>query len=135
MAMFERGKTYKRAYISERLGGGVQDYLPHVGGRITYGAFSLDLNPQAPAVVLPGDGPEIMKWARVFADQQQAIPVFIKKRSNEWTYMGEYRCAELIEDVEVIAVHAHKTGRDDISMVLKLRRERDSHDQHSMSNG
>src|SRR5437868_2056954 len=109
MTTFQRGKTYKRAYISEQLGGGVQDYLPHLGGRITYGAFSLDLNPQAPAVVLPGDGPEIKKWARVFADQREAIPVFIKKRPNEWTYMGEYRCAELIEDSGVIAGYANKT--------------------------
>ena len=124
MTTFERGKTYKRSYISEQLGGGVQDYLPHVGGRITYGAFSLDLNPQAPAVVLPGDGPEIVKCSRVFAEQTEAIPVFIKKRSNEWTYMGEYRCSELIEGAKVIASYAQKTGRKDISMVLKLTRER-----------
>ena len=122
--MFERGKSYKRAYISEQLGGGVQDYLPHADGRVTYGAFSRDLNPQAPSIVLPGTGPEIERWARVFAGMTDSIPVFVKKRSNEWTYMGDYRCVELNEDPEEIRTHAEKTGRDDITMVLKLARDR-----------
>ena len=122
--MFERGKTYKRQEISAVLGGGVQDYLPHSEGRVTYGAFSLDLNPQAPRVILPGNGPEIVKWALVFADQREPVPVFVKKRSNEWTYMGDYRCVRMVDDPAVIEAFAEKTGRDDISMVLYLERER-----------
>jgi hypothetical protein len=123
--MFERNKTYKRAEISAVLGGGVQDYLPHVGGRVVYGAFSRDLNPRAPSVVLPGTGPEIERWARVFAEQGEPIPVFVKRRPNEWTYMGEYRCTNLSEDPDEIALHAAKTERDDISMVLTLTRQQD----------
>jgi hypothetical protein len=122
--MFDRHKSYKREFISAQLGGGTQDYLPHSAQRITYGAFSLDLNPQAPGIVLPGEGPEIERWARVFADQDEAIPVFVEKRSNEWTYMGMYRCVELSEVPELIAQHARKTGRTDITMVLKLARDR-----------
>jgi len=120
--MFERHKSYKRTYISEQLGGGLQDYLPHVDGRVTYGAFSLDHNPQAPLIVLPGLGPEIERWTRVLAEQPEAIPVFVKKRSNEWVYMGVYRCTELSEDEAIIRPHAEKTGRTDISMVLTLAR-------------
>jgi hypothetical protein len=120
--VFERGKSYTRAYISAQLGGGVQDYLPHLDGRITYGAFSLDINPGAPVTILPGTGPEIERWARVFAEQVAPIPVFTKKRSNEWVYRGEYRCVDLTEDPSVIEQHASKTGRDDISMVLTLER-------------
>jgi hypothetical protein len=52
------------------------------------------------------------------------IPVFIKKRSNEWYYMGEYRCVELSEDPTLIQQQAAKTGRDDITMVLRLERAR-----------
>jgi hypothetical protein len=124
--IFERQKTYKREFISAQLGGGLQDYLPHSGGRVTYGAFSLELNPQAPATVLPGTGPEIERWARVFAEQEEAIPVFVKKRSNEWTYMGMYRCTTLLDDDASIAEQAERTGRSDISMVLKLTRDRDA---------
>lgn len=95
-----------------------------VDGRVTYGAFSLDLNPGAPSTVLPGTGPEIEKWARILAEQNEAIPVFIKKRANEWTYMGHYRCVSLSDDPTEIDAHATKTGRRDISMVLKLERDK-----------
>jgi hypothetical protein len=124
--MFERQKSYTRAYISQILGGGVQDYLPHADGKVTYGAFAKDLNPEAPSIVPPGMGEEIERWAHVLFEQKGQIPVFIKKRSNEWTYMGDYRCVGLSEDASDIAVHAKKTGRDDITMVLRLERVRDS---------
>jgi len=120
--MFERHESYKRTYISGQLGGGLQDYLPHVDGRVTYGAFSLDHNPQAPRIVLPGLGPEIERWARVLAEQPEAIPVFVKKRSNEWVYMSVYRCTEVSEDEAIIRQYAEKTGRTNISMVLTLSR-------------
>lgn len=122
--MFERGKTYKREQISKTLGGRVQNFLPNVDGRVTYGAFSRDLNPQAPTVILPGTGHKIERSARLFAEQEEAVPVFLKKRANEWAYMGQYRCVELSEDPELIAAHAAKTGRDDITMVLRLERQR-----------
>jgi len=121
--MFERHKPYKRWYISQQLGGGLQDYLPHAHGRVPYGAFSLELNPQAPGIVLPGTGPEIERWARVLAEQDEAIPVFVKKRTNEWVYMGTYRCTSFSDDQATIQPHAEKTGRADISMVLALTRE------------
>jgi hypothetical protein len=127
--MFERGRSYKRAFISQVLGGGVQDYLPHVDGRVVYGAFSLELNPQAPGIVLPGTGPEIERWARVFAEQEEAIPVFIKRRSNEWTYMGLYRCTGCSDAEADIELHAAKAGRDDISMVFTLVRARESEER------
>jgi len=122
--MFERGKPYKREALSAMLGGGVQDYLPHAGGRVTYGAFLPELNPGAPLIVLPGSGPEIERWGRVFAEQDEAIPVFLKRRSHEWIYRGNYRCVKLDEDPAAIQEQQRKTGRDDISMVLHLVRDR-----------
>ena len=55
----------------------------------------------------------------------QPIPVFIKKRPNEWVYVGEYRCVDMSEDPTDIEPHAMKTGRDDITMVLRLERVRE----------
>lgn len=104
--MFERNKGYKRSEISRLLGGWVQDYLPHSAGRVTYGAFSNDLNPDAPSIVLPGTGEEIERWARVLCEQQDPIPVFVKRRSNEWNYMGTYRCVDLSGNSAAIESHA-----------------------------
>ena len=125
MPGFERGKTYSRTDIQRERGGVVQDYLPHAGGVVVAGCFSKDVNPHAPTVILPGTGPEIEKWARVFARQLNSVPVFIKQRSNTWYCMGKFRCTRLADDAETIAEHSANTARDDVTMVLFL--ERDKH--------
>ena len=124
MTEFVRGTSYTRAQIQRVLGGGVQDYLPHSGGAVVAGCFSKAVNPDAPSIILPGTGVEIEKWARIFATQEYPIPVFIKKRSNEWNCMGSFRCTRLSDDAETIALHSAKTGRDDVTMVLFLERAR-----------
>lgn len=123
MSDFVRMKAYTRRAISNALGGGVQDYLPHTGGRVVAGCFSKDVNPDAPTTVLPGTGVEIEKWAQVFATQQEPIPVFVKHRSNEWTFYGYFRCTTLDRDAERIAVQKRRTGREDITMILTLARD------------
>jgi hypothetical protein len=122
VSAFERGKTYTRHYIQRKLGGGLQDYLPHADGVVVAGCFSQELNPRAPTVILPGTGPEIERWARVFAEQREPVPVFVKQRSNEWYCMGEFRCVRLVEDPAVVAEHAAHARRADVSMVLFLER-------------
>jgi len=56
MLRFELGRTYTRDEISSELGGSPEPYLPTKNGRVTYGAFKRDTNPEAPHVVLPGFG-------------------------------------------------------------------------------
>lgn len=121
---FERGKIYTRSAIQRVVGGGLQDYLPHVNGEVVAGCFSTDLNPQAPNVILPGTGPEIERWARVFAEQRTAVPVFIKQRSNEWYCMGNFRCIRLADDPGTVEEHARRAERDDVTMVLFLERDK-----------
>ena len=125
MTSFERGKTYSRQQIQAVLGGGLQDYLPHVGGVVVAGCFNKEYNPDAPTVILPGEGVEIEKWGRVFAAQTHAIPVFVKKRSNEWHCFGSFKCSRLSDDPATIAEHAKRAGRDNVTMVLFLERQRD----------
>jgi hypothetical protein len=132
---FLRGREYSRKQISDVLGGGVQDYLPHQDGVVVYGAFSKDLNPGAPNVILPGTGPEIERWAHVFAGQEHAIPVFLKRKSNVWYCMGDFRCKRWSEDEATISEHSRAAGRDDVTMVLFLERERLGNDASRESPG
>jgi hypothetical protein len=122
----QRGKVYSRAAIQRMLGGCLQEYLPHVDGRVVAGCFGTDLNPQAPNVILPGTGPEIERWARVFAEQTTTVPVFIKQRSNEWYCMGEFRCVRLADDDATVRDHAQRAKRTDVTMVLFLERVREA---------
>jgi len=119
--MFKKGHKYTRDEIHSVLGGSVEMYLPTKSGRVVYGAFTLNLNPDAPQIVLPGIGPVIEKTARIFAKQQYAIPVFIKRQVNKWEYFGLHKVKRLVEDRKTIAEHERRSGRpNQISMVLFL---------------
>lgn len=117
-------KDYTRAQISKVLGGGVQDYLPHVGGQVVAGCFKKKVNPDAPTTVLPGTGVEIERWAEVFAAQSHPIPVFVKYKPNVWTYFGQFRCVNLDRDPARIESQKRRTGREDITMILTLERDK-----------
>ena len=126
MTVWAIGNRYSRAEIHSRLGGGVQDYLPHRDGEVVCGCFSPKLNPAAPQIILPGNGPGIKKWAEVFAEQPHFVPVFLKRATNEWEYAGDYRVKRRTEDPNEIAQHAKRTGRNDISQVLFLEQSEQS---------
>lgn len=82
MPTFQQGESYTRKEIREAVGGGLQDDLPHQDGRVVAACLSPELNPEAPSVVLPGLGPEIQRWAEVFAKQRGAVPTFLKRATG-----------------------------------------------------
>lgn len=114
------GGRYTRAQIQQAYGGGVQSYLPNRDGRVTCGCFSPDLNPHAPDEILVGDGPNIKESARLLIRQGGAIPVFVKRATNAWEYLGRYRVQDHSLDPAVIAPKAHEAGRSDVYMLLEL---------------
>ena len=118
---FDLGRAYTRAQVHDALGGGVEDYLPYVDGVVVCGCFDPDLNPDAPDVVLPGFGPAIERWAEVFAGQRTAVPCFLKRGTNAWEYVGDFRVRESSRspaEIERWARVAHRSG--DVSMVLHM---------------
>lgn len=102
---FQLGKAYTRKVISSILGGSEIEYLPMENGRVVCGCFTLDHNPEAPDIVIPGNGRIIKKEAGIFCKQDYPIPVFIKRRVNEWEYVGHYKVARFSEDSAEIATH------------------------------
>ena len=118
----EIGKCYTRGQIHDRLGGGVQDYLPHQDLQVVCGCLKTDTNPNAPDVVLPGKGPSIQRWAKVFRDQRHPVPIFLKQAINAWKYVGDYQVDRWTEDHSEIAAHAKRAARNDVTSVLFLKR-------------
>ena len=118
---FALGRRYSRDKIFEVLGGNMQAFLPMKDGRVLYGAFKRQLDPEAPHVVLPGDGPEIVKSARTFAQQADPVPIFLKHEANQWEYVGLYRVHSFSENPAIIARYASRAARTDkVTMVLFL---------------
>ena len=123
--MFETGKFYTWRDIRAEIGGdGKQWYLPTVNGRVVAGCFkrSPTTNPDAPDIILPGNGPFIKEAARRFTAQGSAVPIFIKQAVNHWKYVGMYKVARQSFNKGEINQHAAKANRvNDVSSVLFLR--------------
>jgi hypothetical protein len=122
--VFVLGRKYTRKQIKAELGGSDIEYLPFEAGRVVCGCFTLEHNPEAPDIVIPGNGPVIQRMARVFCEQDYPVPIFVKRRPNEWEYVGDYQVERSSTAPEDIAAH-HKgsiTKLNEVSQVLYLRR-------------
>jgi hypothetical protein len=72
MSFRPRG-MYTRDEIHDKLGGGSkQSYLPNRGGVVMCACLRADTNPGAPSIILPGNGPEIMRSAEMLCSQKGA---------------------------------------------------------------
>jgi len=128
---FRTNECYSRSFISRQLGGGTQNYLPHKDGRVVCGCFTKEKNPLAPEEILPGDrsngSHDRVRWARQFAQQDHAIPVFIKTKPKSWRYVGMWRVEEQIEKTDnpdAIAEANNRSSRTDVAMILRLAKQR-----------
>jgi hypothetical protein len=117
---FVLGWEYTRNEIRAEVGGGLGAALPHKDGMVVAGCLRADMNPDAPHIILLGDGPEVRRWADQLAVQPTPIPVFIKAGPNRWRYEGRFRFASRTFDPTTIAEHARKSGRRDVTQVLFL---------------
>lgn len=92
--MFVLGQGYTRSEIHAELGGSRVSCLPMRGGRIVAACLTRDFSPQAPDVVLCGQGQRTGPASAVFTRQRGAIPVFVKRAANAWEFRGLYEVKE-----------------------------------------
>ena len=111
--MLARGQYYSRQDISRALGGNQEFFLPHVHGRVVCGCFTRALHPQAPAIVLPGHGPERERWTTVFCAQWEYVPIFMKQANNAWQYVGNFTVEAWSDDPILLAIHTIRARRQD----------------------
>jgi hypothetical protein len=121
---FQLAQHYTRQEIHDAVGGSVEEYLPTKDGRVVCGAFRSEDNPDAPMIVLAGKGPKIRRAAQQFSKQTEAVPIFLKRETNRWQYVGRFRVHRASTDAADIARHEKRANRHGtISMVLFLERE------------
>ena len=121
---FTVGRKYSREHISGILGGSKVDYLPTKDERVVCGCFTLKHNPEAPVIIIPGTGPVIEPTAKLFCGQDYPVPIFIKRRVNEWEYVGHYKAVSHSTDPAEIAAHHHGsiTPLNEVTRVIFLQR-------------
>jgi hypothetical protein len=122
--VFVLGRKYTREEISKILGGSEIDYLPTEKGKVVCGCFTLDHNPDAPNVVIPGTGSVIERRAKIFCEQKHPVPIFIKRHVNEWEYVGDYKAVRYSTDPADIAAHHNGsiTPLNKVTRVIFLHR-------------
>jgi hypothetical protein len=124
MTSFGLRRLYTRKEIADAIGGGIQDCLPHRDGRVACACLVPEESPDAPHVVLPGRGPDIIHWASVFAGQSEFVPVFLQRAADAWQYVGNFRVAEQAIDAAQIERWETVSRRPGgISMILFLEQQ------------
>jgi len=120
----EIGNKYTREDIAAELGGGEREYLPRVNGKVVCACLRLDLNPDAPVIILAGFGPQIEESAAALCKQSGKILVFIKQAIKEWEYIGDYAVEKFSTNAEEIKkqeIRSGRFGRDGISRIIYLK--------------
>jgi hypothetical protein len=120
MSKFLKMRGYSRAEIHAQLGGSVRSFLPTVRGVVVVGCFRRDLNPDAPAVVLPDSGPTTKHSAASLAASGHPIPIFLYGDTKDWRFVGHYRVERLSTDPDEIKTRATRALRTDVSCVLHM---------------
>ncbi len=95
--MFTLGSEYTRAEIHAQLGGSRVTCLPTRNGVIVAGCFNKKFSPQAPDIVLCGQGARSSLVSELFSRQRDAVPVFIKAASNRWQYHGRFVVSQSLQ--------------------------------------
>lgn len=104
------GKRYSALQIHNHVGGGsLRAYLPTKNENVLCARLRLEKNPGTPDQIYVGDGQQIERSADILISQKLTIPVFIRRKSKQWEYMGLYQCADQSLAQKVVA--AANVGR------------------------
>jgi len=124
-----RGQHYTREEIAAAHGGSAIEYLPRVGGRVVCACLRTepDYNPEAPRVILAGRGPVIEESAAALIEQRGPIPVYLKRGSSAWEYVGDYEVERSSRLPADIAHYEAQTGRE-VTCAIFMREHR-QHDR------
>jgi hypothetical protein len=78
------------------------------------------MNPDAPNIILAGTGEGIEGAADLLSAQRTPIPVFLKRGSGQWEYVGKFVAERCSRDPAEITAQARRSGREDITAIIHL---------------
>ena len=119
---WEHGHSYTRDDIHAALGGSRQTFLPSKNREVVAACLRMDLNPGAPNIMLPGHGQEKQRAADWLSTHPSHVfPVFLKRATNQWEYIGRYCCERWTDAPDEIREWSRRSGRQDIYRILFLK--------------
>ena len=112
-------KVLTTAELAQATAGG-DDYIRTKDNEVRGLALRLDLNPDAPDVVVFGKGPRIEARAQRMFESGLAVPAYLKRDTNAWEYLGEYRATALRRDKATIQRYSTHRRSGTVAGVLFL---------------
>jgi hypothetical protein len=105
--------------LASELAGG-DSYIRTKNGEVKGLALRLDLNPEAPEIIVVGIGPRIVQNAHLLASWDKPVPAYVKRSTNRWEYMGLYQATSYRRDDSTIEHFRHHRLRSDVDGILFL---------------
>ncbi|MBU1086173.1 MAG: hypothetical protein KKD05_01495 [Candidatus Omnitrophica bacterium] len=118
--MFKEKIKYTRDQIYKQLGGNKQIYLPTVKNEVVCACLNPKLNPEAPRIILVGSLSRTRKNADSLCLQEGVIPVFLKRRTKEWEYVGEWKVKGYSSEKADIQGYEKTSGRKGLYKIIFL---------------
>jgi hypothetical protein len=113
-----------QCYQWSELPGKGHGYVRFENGHVVCANLKPELNPDAPKIILVGQGLLREKWARMLCEQDRSIAfeVYLKQATNKWKYQGEFVVEDWSEAADKIHQHEAKSKRHDVARVIYLRK-------------
>ncbi|WP_286049744.1 hypothetical protein [Rheinheimera sp. KL1] len=86
--------------LAEKLAGG-DSYIRTKDNIVKGLAITIELNPEAPEIIVVGNGTRIRANARLLLEQQEYVPVYLKQTVNAWKFLGKYKADRYSQDPKV----------------------------------
>jgi len=122
--MFEINKNYTREFIHSVCGGSKQAFLPTKNGKVVAACLRMDLNPQAPDIIICDGSASARAAGRTLAGQGDAIPVFIKMETDAFRFVGLFAAGESLTAPLDCAPYVRNSSftSGQVSRILKMKR-------------
>jgi len=90
---------------------GGDDYIRTKNNIVRGLALNRDYNPDAPEIIVFGQGPKVQTRAQLFLNSGVAVPTYIKDGVKAWRYVGEYRATKISRDPAIVQKYGVRRRR------------------------
>ena len=103
-----------------KLTAGGDDYIRTKRNEVKGLALTDKLNPEVPDVVVYGKGPRVQARAELLLSSGAVVPAYVKRKTNKWEYLGQYRATAIRRDAQTIKKHCSSRPHENVAGVLFL---------------
>jgi Domain of unknown function (DUF3883) len=103
-----------------KLTAGGDDYIRTKANEVKGLALTYKLNPDAPDAVVYGKGPRVQARAELLLSTGTVVPAYVKRQTNRWEYLGQYRATAIRRDAQTIKKYGSSRQPGTVAGVLFL---------------